>query len=97
VTALGRVALEPCDVVLPLLEGVDGVDPELAALVGEQAAALCAPTGRHRLVEVDPAGLHAALSVSPVPLSTMGRGLDEDLAGFLAAAAAGTHAADLVG
>jgi hypothetical protein len=32
-----------------------------------------------------------------VRLSTMGRGLDEDLAGFLTAAAAGRHAAALLG
>jgi hypothetical protein len=31
-----------------------------------------------------------------VPLSTMGRGLDEDLAYFLACAAAGRHAASLL-
>jgi hypothetical protein len=32
----------------------------------------------------------------PVRLSTMGRGLEEDLAYFLAAAAAGRHAATLL-
>jgi hypothetical protein len=31
-----------------------------------------------------------------VPLSTMGRGLDQDPAVFLASAAAGVHAADLL-
>ncbi len=36
------------------------------------------------------------LAACPVPLSTMGRGLDEDLAYFLAAAAAGRHAAGLI-
>jgi hypothetical protein len=41
------------------------------------------------------AGLEQALRDSPVPLSTMGRGLDEDLAYFLACAAAGRHAARL--
>ena len=41
------------------------------------------------------AGLADALRACPVPLSTMGRGLDEDLAYFLAAAAAGRHAATL--
>ena len=41
-------------------------------------------------------GLDGALRGCPVPLSTMGRGLDEDLAYFLAAAAAGRHAAALL-
>ncbi|MBM0256577.1 DUF3866 family protein, partial [Micromonospora sp. 4G55] len=40
-------------------------------------------------------GLDAALRALPVTLSTMGRGLDADHAYFLAAAAAGRHAARL--
>lgn len=87
VTAYGRVALAPADLVLP-----GGLAPELAAAVRTALAPL---TGRHRIVEVDPAGLDAALRASPVPLSTMGRGLDADHAYFLAAAAAGRHAAAL--
>ncbi|HQY32659.1 DUF3866 family protein [Actinotalea sp.] len=65
------------------------------AKVHEQARALCAPGG-HRLVEVA-AGLPllAALTTSPVRLTTMGRGLDADPEAFLAAAAAGVHAAGL--
>jgi Protein of unknown function (DUF3866) len=51
---------------------------------------------RHRLVRVPTGGLEAALRACPVPLSTMGRGLDEDLAYFLAAAAAGRVAAGLL-
>lgn len=64
--------------------------------VGQQARALGAPTGRHRLVDVA-AGpdLLEALGGSPVRLSTMGRGLAQDPAAFLAAAAAGVHAARL--
>ena len=58
-----------------------------------QAAELCAPAGRHRLVEVRADGLRDALAASPVRLSTMGRGLDDDEPAFLAAAAAGRHAA----
>ena len=42
------------------------------------------------------AGLAEALRGCPVPLSTMGRGLDQDMAYFLAAAAAGRHAAALL-
>jgi uncharacterized protein DUF3866 len=41
-------------------------------------------------------GLDEALRATPVTLSTMGRSLDEDLAYFLAAAAAGRHAASLL-
>jgi hypothetical protein len=87
-TAYGRVALAPADVVLPALGGDfwDGV--------GAQARTLA---GRHRVVEVPADGLRTALEASPVPLSTMGRGLDEDEAAFIAAAAAGRYAAGLVG
>jgi len=42
------------------------------------------------------AGLDEALALSPVRLSTMGRGLDRDRASFLAAAAAGRHTASLL-
>jgi hypothetical protein len=48
-------------------------------------------------VLVSVAGLADALRACPVRLSTMGRGLDDDLAYFLAAAAAGRHAAALAG
>ncbi len=86
-TAYGRVALRPADVVVPLADG------ELWARVREQARTLCEPVGRHRLVEVPVAGLREALETSPVRLSTMGRGLGEDAAAFIASAAAGAHAA----
>jgi len=85
-TCYGRVALAPADIVLPELAG------ELGARVAAAAAPLAA---RHTLVTVSVAGLAAALSACPVPLSTMGRGLDEDPAYFLSAAAAGRHAASL--
>jgi hypothetical protein len=89
-TAYGRVALAAAEVVVPIF---DGPLTELGDRVAEQAAALGAPAGRHRLVRV-PAGeqLLAALAETPVRLSTMGRGLDQDPAAFLAAAAAGAHA-----
>jgi hypothetical protein len=87
-TAYGRVALSPADVVVPELPGQFGVD------VRAQAAALAR---RHHLVDVAVDGLADALAQSPTRLSTMGRGLDEDLAYFLAAAAAGRHAARLLG
>ena len=83
-TAYGQVALAACDVVVPVL-------PEpLASRVAADVAPLAA---RHRLVTVAVDGLESALRACPVPLSTMGRGLDDDLAYFLAAAAAGRHAA----
>ena len=86
-TAYGRVALAACDVVVPAL-------PEP---LGSRVAADAAPlAGRHRLVTVPVDGLEAALRACPVPLSTMGRGLEEDLGYFLAAAAAGRHAASLL-
>ncbi|MCU1693046.1 MAG: hypothetical protein JWM64_2137 [Frankiales bacterium] len=50
---------------------------------------------RHRVVVVDDTGLHAVLR--DVPLSSMGRGLDDDPVAFVAAAAAGRHAAGLLG
>ncbi|MFI7428186.1 DUF3866 family protein [Micromonospora sp. NPDC049836] len=86
-TAYGRVALAPADLVVP-----DDLDPALAE---EVAAALAPLAGRHRIVTVPTDGLDAALRASPVGLSTMGRGLDADHAYFLAAAAAGRHAAAL--
>jgi uncharacterized protein DUF3866 len=86
-TALGRVALAPADVAVPLLDG------ELGAHVRR----VCAKLGsRHRLVEVPIDGLAEALQASPVRLSSMGRGYDEDPAYFLAAAAAGRHTASLL-
>jgi Protein of unknown function (DUF3866) len=86
-TAYGRVALAPADVAVPELGG------EFGATVAAQAEALSPP---HRLVRVPTDGLISALRTSPVPLSTMGRGLAEDPAYFLAAAAAGRHAARLL-
>ncbi len=83
-TAYGRVALARADVVVPDLPG------ELGARVAAAAEPLAA---RHNLVRVGVDGLREALAACPVPLSTMGRGLDADLAYFLAAAAAGRHAA----
>jgi Protein of unknown function (DUF3866) len=87
ITAYGRVALATCDVAVPDL-------PEpLASRVAADVAPLAS---RHRLVRVPVDGLESALRACPVPLSTMGRGLDEDLAYFLAAAAAGRVAAGLL-
>ena len=86
-TAYGRVALGRADVVVPDLPG------EFGASVIEAAKPLAA---RHTLVTVSVEGLREVLAACPVPLSTMGRRLDDDLAYFLAAAAAGRHAAQLL-
>ncbi|MFH5823285.1 DUF3866 family protein [Georgenia sp. AZ-5] len=95
-TAYGRVALAPADVVVPRFDGDSALEDGLAALaarVRQQADGLVAPTGVHRLVEVSTRGLAEALADSPVRLSTMGRSLVEDPAAFLTAAVAGVHAA----
>jgi hypothetical protein len=83
-TAYGKVALAPADLVIP-----DGLSPDIDA-------ALKPLLVRHTLIRVATDGLDAALRASPVGLSTMGRGLDADYAYFLAAAAAGRHAASLL-
>lgn len=85
-TAYGKAALARADIVVPDLGG------EFGARVLAAAQPLA---HRHSLVRVSVAGLEQALAASPVPLSTMGRGLQDDLAYFLAAAAAGRHAAAL--
>ena len=86
-TAYGRVALARADVVVPALGGD----------FGDRVAAEASPLGeRHQIVTVAVDGLEAALRACPAPLSTMGRGLDADLAYFLAAAAAGRHAGRLL-
>jgi hypothetical protein len=86
-TAYGRVALAAADVVVPELP-----EPQ-ASRVAVDAAPLAV---RHNLVTVPVDGLEEALRATPVGLSTMGRSLDADLAYFLAAAAAGRHAASFL-
>lgn len=87
-TAYGRVALAPADLVLP--------DWLPAGLGGAVRTALAPLLARHRLVTVATDGLAAALRASPATLSSMGRGLADDPTYFLANAAAGRHAAALV-
>ena len=89
VTAYGRVALAHADIVVPA-----GLPEPLASDVATAIAQLGI---RHTLVEVAIDGLDAALRDLPVRLSTMGRDLDSDHAYFLSAAAAGRHAATLLG
>ncbi|WP_181273737.1 DUF3866 family protein [Brevibacterium oceani] len=61
-------------------------------IVSEQLSRL----SMHALLDVDLTGLWAGLGASPVGLSTMGRRLPADAASFLAAAAAGRCAAELI-
>ena len=90
-TTYGRVAMAPADLPVPVLGG------QFGHRVLEQARQLAADTaGRLQVREVDISGLADALSASPVRLSTMGRSLDEDLASFVTAAAAGRFAATLL-
>jgi hypothetical protein len=86
-TAYGRVALARAQVVVPDLPG------EFGERVRVQAGALA---GRHELVRMPVDGLAELLRECPVRLSSMGRGLDEDLACFLASAAAGRLTASLL-
>jgi len=86
-TAYGRVALASADVAVPDLVG------EFGATVRAQCRGLAA---RHRLVHVGLDGLLEALRECPVRCESMGRGLDDDPAYFLSAAAAGRHAAALL-
>ncbi|GAA3958744.1 DUF3866 family protein [Actinomadura viridis] len=90
-TAYGRVALARAQIAVPELGGGFG------ARVAGEAAAL---GDRHELVPVPVDGLHETLREAEkewgVRLSTMGRRLDEDLAYFLTAAAAGRHTATLL-
>ena len=88
-TAYGRVALSRADVVVPAMPG------EFYAELAREAAASLGD--RHTVVTVSADGLEQALRTCPAPMSTMGRGLDADLAYFLTAAAAGRHAGRLHG
>ena len=96
-TAYGRVALAGADIVVPDMEG------ELGAQVRQEAEALCAPRRgavQHRLIEIPSDGLlerlRAAEAETGVRLSTMRRGLEEDAAAFITAAAAGRHVCQLL-
>ncbi|RFU41318.1 DUF3866 family protein [Actinomadura logoneensis] len=91
ITAYGRVALARADIPVP----------ELGGPFGERVAAQAAQLGdRHTLVPTAVTDLRDICAIAEqdwgVRMSTMGRGLDEDLAYFLTAAAAGRHTATLL-
>ncbi len=88
-TAYAEALLAPATI--PVTEVGDAdlddlIRAQLADLVGRARAPLT-------IAEIPPEGLRATLEHTPVPLRTMGRGLADDPAGFLMAAAAGRWAA----
>ncbi len=87
ITALGRVALAPADLPLPLL-------PAKHQSRLEEQVSTAGLADRHRVFYVEGSLDH--LRESGLSLSTMGRGLEEDPAFFLAVAAAAGHAAGLI-
>ncbi|GAA4122173.1 DUF3866 family protein [Knoellia locipacati] len=90
-TAYGKALLSPALVPVPAGGG------QLAALVRSQAARLAERSRADlEVVEIGTDGVLEALRHTPVKLSTMGRGLDEDLAGFVVSAVAGVCAAQRV-
>ncbi|WP_315128281.1 DUF3866 family protein [uncultured Actinomyces sp.] len=96
-TAYGRVALTAADIVVPGLPGA------LGEQIDAQARELCGPRPRgapHHRVDTGVDGLTEVLeeaqNATGIRLSTMGRGLHEDTAAFLAAAAAGRYAETLL-
>jgi hypothetical protein len=87
-TAYGKVATARAMVPLP----------DLPDAFWRGVADQASPLGsRHTLSPVLTAGLDEALQACPVPLTTMGRGLDGDHAAFLASACAGRLAAAMTG
>lgn len=99
-TAVGRCAPRGTELVVPRLWDLPDAeaarcepDPRgIAELVKDQVRALTSP----EIVLAPVEGLLEVLETSPVRLSTMGRGLTADASSFLAAAAAGAHAAGFV-
>lgn len=92
-TAYGRVARWPADIAVPTLPAPWD---NFGQSVRQQAETLERSPAGHRLVDViiDPE-IDGVLRSTPTPLSTMGRGMDDDPVAFFAAAAAGIHAVRL--
>jgi len=90
VTALGKIALTPCTVVLPRLDAAEWVQ-----LLQRQVA--CAwPAGKHRVVTVDGTPALEELERRGLQITSMGRTPADDPAFFLAAGAAGIYAAGML-
>jgi hypothetical protein len=90
-TAYGRALLSPA--VVPVPAGGDDLDAQVRDEARELAAHSRADLD---VVEVGTEGVLEALRSTPVGLSTMGRGLEEDTAAFVASAVAGVWAAERV-
>ena len=88
VIALGRVALLPADVVIPRM-AEDRRREVMSALQREGIAA------RHRIVIEEGEPGIAALQARGIEIASMGRSFAEDPEYFLAASAAGRHAASI--
>ncbi|AXH95217.1 DUF3866 family protein [Ornithinimicrobium avium] len=96
-TAYARVLAHPAEIVVPVgTTGLPDTDRCLTQ-VRAQVDDLVGGAPHLSMVEVVVDGLLDALREVPVRLSTMGRGLEQDTASFLAAAAAGAHAARRAG
>jgi len=88
-TALGKVALTPCRVALPLMS------PEKTKLVKEQLKR-SGIAGKHHVVEIDGTPGLKYLKEKNIKIKTMGRAVEDDPEFFLAAAAAGMLACKLL-
>ena len=88
-TALGKIALTSCAVVLPELD-----NPSWSRIILEQIAGAW-PPGKHTLVAEDGRPALRELERRGVKITSMGRGPEQDPAFFLAAGAAGIYAARL--
>ena len=95
-TAYGRVLAHPADVPLPHGPTGRAATDDCLGAVRRSVSDLVLTAPHLRPVDVPVAGVLDALSAPPVPLSTMGRGLEEDAASFVAAAVAGRAAAGMV-
>lgn len=95
-TTLTRVALTPALCPLPPLDSLMGVvDKAIVEKIACQRE-LLAQVPYLDVIDVDSCGIFEDLATSPVRLSTMGRGLNDDPLSFIAAGVAGRAAADLV-
>ncbi|MFA7467380.1 MAG: DUF3866 family protein [Desulfotomaculaceae bacterium] len=88
-TALGKIALTACTVVLPELD-----NPSWSQTIFEQIAAAWPPE-KHTLVSEDGRPALRELASRGVKITSMGRAPEQDPAFFLAAGAAGIYAARL--
>ncbi len=84
-TALGKIALTGCSVVLPEML------PEKRALVEKQLGE-SGISARHRVIFLDAAATFQALRKYGLEVTTMGRTIEQDPEYFLAAGAAGIYA-----